>query len=141
MLYFAYGSNLLKSGMASRCPAAAPLGCALLHDHRLVFRTWADVEPAAGSVVKGGLWRITPHCLPALDAYEEVEAGLYRRTVLAVEAETAGLVEAMLYRMPATSSYAPPDPESLSAILLGCRDFGLEDAPVLAAAVAARRKS
>ena len=140
MLYFAYGSNLLRSGMAARCPAAVPVSRGVLRDYRLVFRTFADVEPAVGSHVAGGLWRITPACLAALDAYEEVHAGLYRRRVLAVEAAHGRPSDAILYRMCGAAA-APPEASYLAAILLGCRDFGLDDAPVLAAAEAARDAS
>ena len=84
MLYFAYGSNLHRADMLARCPAALPLGRARLPDHALVFRSWADVAPAPGRAVVGGLWRITPACAAALDAYEDVAGGLYRRWILPV---------------------------------------------------------
>lgn len=134
MLYFAYGSNLHRAGMLSRCPAAVPLGRALLPDHALVFRLWADVVPRPGSVVAGGLWHITADCEAALDTYEDVESGLYRRLMVPVRPEGgAGPVEALLYRMLARHE-APPEPDYLAVIREGCRDFGLDDAPVLAAA-------
>ena len=137
MLYFAYGSNLHRAAMLSRCPAALPLGRAALPDHRLVFRLWADVTPRPGMSVAGGLWRITPACLTALDAYEDVADGLYRRVVAAVRPEGAhDPVEALIYRMTATQE-APPEPGYLATLLVGCRDFGLDEAPVLAAAAAA----
>lgn len=134
MLYFAYGSNLHRAGMLSRCPAAVPLGRAVLPDHRLVFRLWADVAPRPGGSVAGGLWRITPACLAALDDYEDVAGGLYRRLAGAVRPEgAADPVEALVYRMAATHE-APPEPGYLAALLAGCCDFGLDEAPVRAAA-------
>ena len=137
MLYFAYGSNLHRAGMLLRCPAAVPLGRATLPAHALVFRSWADVEPRLGCTVAGGLWQITPACLSALDDYEDVEAGLYRRVVLPVRFEGASEdVEALVYRMTASHA-APPEPGYLAVIRDGCRDFGLDEAPVLRAAGAA----
>ena len=134
MFYFAYGSNLQRAGMLSRCPAAVPLGRALLPDHALVFRGWADVVPRAGANVAGGLWRITPACEAALDAYEEVSDDLYRRFLVAVSPDGAAEpVEALVYRMTATVE-ASPEPAYLAVIREGCRDFGLDEAPVLAAA-------
>lgn len=134
MLYFAYGSNLQRAGMLSRCPAALPLGRAVLADHGLVFRRWADVVPLAGAGVAGGLWRVTPACEAALDDYEDVAAGLYRRVLLPVWPEgAAGPVEALVYRMTATHM-ARPEPAYLATILAGCRDFGFDDAAVRAAA-------
>lgn len=137
MLYFAYGSNLNHAGMLGRCPAAVPLGRALLPGHALAFRLWADVEPRAGSAVAGGLWRITPACLTALDDYEDVAFGLYSRLSLPVCPEGAAEpVEALVYRMTATHG-APPEPGYLAVILAGCRDFGIDEGPVRDAAAAA----
>ena len=134
MLYFAYGSNLQRAGMLSRCPAAAPLGRAVLADHEIVFRLWADVAPRPGARVAGGLWRVTPACEAALDDYEDVGVGLYRRVMLPVWPEGASEpVEALVYRMDATHM-ARPEPGYLATILAGCRDFGLDDAAVRAAA-------
>ncbi len=137
MLYFAYGSNLWKAGMRSRCPAAAALGRAVLSDHRLVFRTWADVEPCFGAEVAGGLWRVTPTCEAALNLYEDVAHGLYRRVLAMVWPEGAAEpVEALVYRM-TDATREPPDPTYLASVVRGCRDFGLDDGAVLAAAVEA----
>lgn len=134
MLYFAYGSNLHHAGMRDRCPAAVPLGRASLPGHALAFRLWADVVPCPGSRVLGGLWRVTPACAAALDDYEDVAGGLYRRLVLpVVVAATGDRVEALVYRMAATHE-APPEPGYLATIVAGCGDFGLDPAPVLAAA-------
>ncbi|MGL4494164.1 MAG: gamma-glutamylcyclotransferase family protein, partial [Beijerinckiaceae bacterium] len=35
-LYFAYGANMDREGMAKRCPASKPLGLARLARHRFV---------------------------------------------------------------------------------------------------------
>jgi gamma-glutamylcyclotransferase (GGCT)/AIG2-like uncharacterized protein YtfP len=136
MLYFAYGSNLNRAGMRSRCPAAVPVGRALLRDHALVFRRWADVVPAPGCSVAGALWRITPACESALDDYEDVDGGLYRRLTLPVHPEgDIEPVAALVYRMTAAPA-APPDPAYLAVILQGCRDFGLDVAAVIDASAA-----
>ncbi len=137
MLYFAYGSNLHRAGMLSRCPAALALGRAVLPGHALAFRLWADVVPCPGTDVTGGLWRITPACAAALDDYEDVAGGLYGRTMLQVRPEgVAAPVTALVYRMTARGT-AAPEPDYLATILEGCRDFGLDAAAVLAAAAAA----
>ncbi len=137
MFYFAYGSNLWKSGMLERCPAAVPLGRAVLPAHRLVFRPWADVEARPGMEVAGGLWRVTPACGAALDLYEDVTGGLYRRVLASVWREGAAEpVQALLYRMDAATR-EPPDPAYLATVLQGCREFGLDDRAVLAAAAEA----
>lgn len=134
MLYFAYGSNLERAGMLSRCPAAVPLGRAVLRDYALTFRHWADILPAPGAHVAGGLWRITPDCAAALDDYEDIGSGLYRRLHLLVLPEGAAkTVEALVYQMNAAHE-APPEPAYLATILRGCRDFGIDEASALNAA-------
>ena len=62
MLYFAYGSNLSRSGMRQRAPGARAIGVAVLEGHRFVIGRdgWASVEPARGQCVYGVLWKITP---------------------------------------------------------------------------------
>lgn len=85
-LYFAYGANLDRVAMAQRCPRSAALGPARLDHHRFIIMAdgYATVIPASGAVVHGLLWDVPPDDLPALDDFEEVEAGLYRRTTLPI---------------------------------------------------------
>lgn len=96
--YFAYGSNLDRAGMARRCPGARPLGFAQLRDHRffIMANGYASVRHEPGAVVHGLLWAVTEPHLAALDAYEEIDSGLYRRTTVRVTVE-ADHVHALLY--------------------------------------------
>ncbi len=126
MHYFAYGSNLSVAAMKARCPAAVPISKATLPDHRLVFRTWADVEPCPGYSVPGVLWTITSACETALDLYEDVAGGLYRRLTVSVRRDgVAGPVQALMYRMD-RAGYEPPDRDTLSLIEAGYADFGMD---------------
>jgi gamma-glutamylcyclotransferase (GGCT)/AIG2-like uncharacterized protein YtfP len=86
-LYFAYGSNMSRAWMARLCPQAQALGPARLEDHRFMVMSggYASVLPQAGDVVHGVLWRIAPGDLDALDRYEDVAGGLYRRCMMGVE--------------------------------------------------------
>lgn len=70
MKYFAYGSNLNVGQMRWRCKNAVPLGPYTLQGYQLVFRFYADVIPATGKSVKGGLWEITEEHEKYLDKYE-----------------------------------------------------------------------
>jgi gamma-glutamylcyclotransferase (GGCT)/AIG2-like uncharacterized protein YtfP len=56
--------------MAARCPGAVCLGPAWITDYALVFRYFADIEPAAGNWCDGVLWEITDDNLRALDRLE-----------------------------------------------------------------------
>jgi hypothetical protein len=86
MIHFAYGSNMHHALMRRHAPGAQPLGVATLAGHRFVITAdgYASVAPAAGHEVHGLLWRITPRDRVTLDAWESVEAGLYRAETLPV---------------------------------------------------------
>jgi gamma-glutamylcyclotransferase (GGCT)/AIG2-like uncharacterized protein YtfP len=88
MLHFAYGSNMDRGLMRARCPDACVVGRALLQGYRFLITRdgYASVTPARGGVVYGLLWRISPRDLAALNAYENIDAGLFRRVLLAVQA-------------------------------------------------------
>jgi gamma-glutamylcyclotransferase (GGCT)/AIG2-like uncharacterized protein YtfP len=70
ILYFAYGMNTNRASMASRCPAAQPLGAAQLLAHRFRFAHHADVQIDRRAVTDGVLWSITEPCLISLDTLE-----------------------------------------------------------------------
>lgn len=86
MIYFAYGANMERAAMQRRCGAATPLGPAVLRGWRYVIaQGYGSVAPAAGMCVFGVLWRLTPRDLAALNAFESLDSGLYRRAMLTVE--------------------------------------------------------
>jgi cation transport regulator ChaC len=85
-LYFAYGANMERAAMRRRCGAAIPLGPAVLRGWRYVIaQGYGSVAPARGGGVFGVLWRLTPRDLAALNAFESLDTGLYRRAMLTVE--------------------------------------------------------
>ena len=100
-LYFAYGSNLNKSQMALRSPTAKALGSAYFPNWRLVFRGVADIEEADEA---------------ALDRYEGVSSGLYRKV------EINGM---LTYRMNQSGIHSPSS-YYFDTILNGYRDFSLD---------------
>ena len=78
---FAYGANLDPAGMRERCPSARPIGQACLENwhFRISNDGYASIAPRLGAMVHGVLWQITAKDEDALDAYEEVASGLYRK--------------------------------------------------------------
>jgi gamma-glutamylcyclotransferase len=88
-LYFAYGSNLSREQMRARCPGAAPVAAQTLPGFRLAFvgertQRWgrggvATVVPQAGECVHGALYRLNREDELALDGFEGVAGGAYRR--------------------------------------------------------------
>lgn len=137
VLYFAYGSNLNIADMRMRCPAAQPLRSLTIAGARLVFRRFADCVPEPGAACHGGLWRITPPCEAALDVYEELASGLYRKQVVVLTAPLDGELEVLMYVMNAVD-IAPPSPGYLEVLRHGYRDFGLPVAALDEAARASR---
>ena len=85
-LYFAYGANMERAAMARRCGSAMALGPAVLRGWRYVIAEgYGSVAPAPGMCVFGVLWRLNPRDLAALNIFESLDSGLYRRAMLTVE--------------------------------------------------------
>lgn len=136
-LYFAYGSNLNVAQMRLRCPNAVPFARFNYPNWKLAFRGVADIVPEPGAVVNGGLWRITAACEWALDRYEGVSSGLYTKeyfTVIYTDAETGEkkIEDCLVYVMGRGSSFEKPWTGYLNTIREGYKDFGLDEAPLLA---------
>lgn len=125
MLYFAYGSNLNIAQMARRCPRATPIRAFALKDWQLVFRGVADIVQKSGAVVWGGVWDITDECERALDRYEGLSSGLYRKVHGKLAQPIAGQTEMMFYVMNSEGIF-PPSEDYLDAIREGYRDFDLK---------------
>jgi gamma-glutamylcyclotransferase (GGCT)/AIG2-like uncharacterized protein YtfP len=117
-VYFAYGANMDPVHMAECCPGAVPLGPATLDGHRFAIAAggYGTVHPAAGRQVLGVLWRLSDSDLAALDKFEEVPAGLYRRGEAVLRRPEGGAVEAMLYQA-TDGSPGRPAPGYLERIL------------------------
>jgi gamma-glutamylcyclotransferase (GGCT)/AIG2-like uncharacterized protein YtfP len=122
-LHFAYGSNMSREPMRGRCPGAQPLGPSRLEGWRFVVTQdrYASVVPVPGSVVHGILWRLTPRDLAALDAYEDLDSGLYRARTLAVR-QGAGLRRARVY-VGRSATAGRPLPGYQEDIVAAARDW------------------
>lgn len=123
-LYIAYGSNLYKTQMRSRCPSARPLGKFMFKECRLVFRSVADLEYDAESETPCGLYAINRDDERALDGYEGVSAGVYFKSeqTIIFEGEKR---KALVYLMNSDGVY-PPSAEYANIIRRGYKDFGMD---------------
>lgn len=91
LLYFAYGSNMLRQRLDVRCPHLRLVDVATLADYRLTFDQYSPaddsgkggIEAAPGHVVHGVLWLLPRADLPTLDRAEARGRGYerVRRTV------------------------------------------------------------
>ena len=77
-LYFAYGSNMNPARMAKRCQGTIDLGGAVLRNHRVVERLYADIDFEEGADMQGVLYVITEEHLRQLDRFEGYPS-VYRR--------------------------------------------------------------
>lgn len=117
MLYFAYGMNTDRTGMAQRCPGALSLGHARLRDHSFRFAVHADVMPCHNSWVDGVLWVIDQQHLNSLDRVEGYP-WYYDRAELDVE-HRGQLVKAHCYRMQPGNDDAAPTQSYLDSVMRG----------------------
>jgi gamma-glutamylcyclotransferase (GGCT)/AIG2-like uncharacterized protein YtfP len=123
MIYFAYGANLCRTHMALWCPESKPVTQAVLPDHRLVFRFWADILACGGSEVHGALYEISARDLESLDEYEDCPSLYERRTVKVLTSD--GRREALTYQMRPGYVLAPPVEDYWHLLRKGYEDWGL----------------
>ena len=130
--YFAYGSNLSSVEMTRRCPGASLVGVAILPRHRFAIARagYATVVSDDWSLVHGVVWLITDRDEAALDRYEGLAEGLYRkerRWVELVAEPQRTPVQATLY---VATEGQPGRPRSgyLERVIAAARAQGLPDA-------------
>ena len=121
--YLAYGSNLNQDQMIQRCPGAKIIGSIYLNGFRLVFRGVADFEKDADSKLALGLWEITEDHEKALDRYEGVNSGLYKKILWLIEFKNIQY-KALIYKMNSDSIGSPYEPYK-ETIIDGFDDFKL----------------
>jgi gamma-glutamylcyclotransferase (GGCT)/AIG2-like uncharacterized protein YtfP len=120
--YFAYGSNLCAKQMTERCPAARERELVALPGWRFIInrRGVATLVPDAEEQVWGLVWHLTPACQAALDRYECVARGVYRR----VEVEVGG--EPALIYLAAEEQPRAPRKGYLEGIVNACELRGVD---------------
>ncbi len=129
-LYFAYGSNMSPAQMAMRCPGARAVGPAQLGDWRFHVNTRgsASILPDKGALVHGVLWRCTAAHFHALDKYEGIAWGNYRRRQVSIVMESGAFAPAVVYAGTRTYDGRARVRYMATAVLPGAREFGLPEA-------------
>ncbi len=138
--YFAYGSNMNLNQMAFRCPDAEVVEPVRLEGYCLAFRMSgggngvATILPKEGSSLEDVLWRISKRDEQRLDRYEGFPY-LYGKEAVTVIILDGVRREIMAYTMNSPFKDVPALPSSsyLEGILCGCRQNGINTAPVLEA--------
>ena len=114
--------------MFERCPDAIPVRSYELLGWKLIFRRSADIVPADGHTVLGGLYRIILTDELALDRYEGVHRGRYRRKNFLLGSQWA-----FTYVMNRSQAEEAPSPEYFALIERGYLDWKLPTAALVAA--------
>ena len=132
MFYFAYGSNLDKQQMKTRCPDCKPLYPAILPNYKLVFVGWsrlyqggtASIVRIRGSKVRGAVYEISEADLRRLDAAEGYPRERNRIKVIVFD-EDGTPIEALTFVKTGREEETKPSPEYAAIIYRGYRDWGL----------------
>lgn len=121
--YIAYGSNLNLKQMKMRCPAAKPVGQAMLENYKLIFNTHATIIKESGEKTPVGVFEITNDCEKHLDIYEGYPT-YYHKEYIDIKLNDS-IVNAMVYVMN-FEGYAMPDSSYVGSIGKGYEDFDLD---------------
>ena len=86
-LYFAYGSNMNRDQMNTRCPQARALAIAKFSEQRFLInsRGVATVVPEQGCSVYGIIWLLSHGDEASLDCYEGVKDEIYYKKIISVK--------------------------------------------------------
>jgi gamma-glutamylcyclotransferase (GGCT)/AIG2-like uncharacterized protein YtfP len=131
-LYFAFGANMDKDAMERRCPRSRPLGLARLMRHRLVAMSegFLTVVRDPRATVHGVLWDLALSDVAALDRFEEVVAGLYKK-VLQPVVTANGAKRALVY-LGANSGPGRAKAEYIVGVLASAKEWGMPEEGILA---------
>ena len=126
--YFAYGSNMEVDAMRERCPSARSLTAAILPnwEFRINERGFATVVRHPGKTVHGALWHLDSAAEAALDHYEALEEGLYRKEIHSVLVDGHPR-DAMVY-LATHSRPGRPHPGYLEGIIEAARGWDFPSA-------------
>jgi len=127
MKYIAYGSNMVRSQMAQRCPGAKLIGAGYLEGAQLEFYLHATVERSRikDSRVPVVVWEITKDHEERLDRYEGFPT-YYVKKRARVRMKDGSVIEGMVYVMRLIRT-APPMASYLQGIRKAYQEFGMED--------------
>lgn len=99
-IYFAYGANMDPVHMSASCPAAGHLGLAVLPGHAFGIAAGGlgTIRADPNARVRGVLWDLTAADEAALDEFEGLATGFYRKDTARVERHNGEMMAAMIYR-------------------------------------------
>lgn len=130
MYYFAYGSNMSRSQMKSRCPDSKLIGSGVLKSYRLDFlefsNRWqggcADVIPDPNSEVWGLVYKISTADIDRLDKFEG-NLIFYTRAALVIDLNESNKLTAEVYMLVNKKFFIPPTKEYLDILVEAANTF------------------
>jgi cation transport regulator ChaC len=124
--YFAYGSNMEMAQMVRRCPQARRVGRGVARHRSFVInrRGVATLRPQRNAETWGGIWRITAADEAALDRFEGVAFGCYRKTLASIRLDGGITLKALVYIDPVAED-GEPRLGYLPRVVRGALDFRL----------------
>lgn len=128
MYYFAYGSNLNKEQMMSRCPYAIPVARVKLHGYQLTFNRVADIVEEEQAITWGAIYTVFPEDLKNLDRYEGYP-NLYDKIPVVVEDDKGHSYQAFAYVLTIKGLNEPSD-GYYHIIKEGYRDWRIPQKPL-----------
>ncbi len=127
--YFAYGSNMDKNQMASRCPQTTLIAPGMLPGYRFMINSqgYATVIPEPGATVYGILWALNHPGEKVLDRYEGVQIGAYRKETINVVDLSSGQPRAALIYIAQDSHPGKPRKAYIDLILASAQRHKLPE--------------
>ena len=127
--YFAYGSNMNFEQMQTRCPGSVFLMPATLMRWRYFINSdgYAGIKKDDNSETYGCLWQLSEIHWQALDRYEGVREGCYRRSQLNVIAGANKTGKTVTGYLSNDESYGVPSKPYQSGVLRGAHQVGLPE--------------
>ena len=125
MIYVAYGSNMVESQMAIRCPEAKLIGTGYISGARLEFYLHATVEKTGDNRnrVPVAVWEINDRDERSLDRYEGYPS-YYGKERWTVHMTDGSEIDGMIYLMKMIRK-SPPHEQYYAGIANAYRKLGL----------------
>lgn len=127
--YIAYGSNLNKEQMQTRCPNSKIVGTSIIKNYRLLFKgsdnfSYLTIEKEDKCSLPVAIYSITKEDEIHLDEYEGFPSFYYKKEFsLEVDGKQ---IEAFAYIMDERNHIAKPSQHYLETCLQGYKDFGFD---------------
>ena len=127
MFYFAYGSNLWRWQMSTRCPGQREVAAGRLAGWRWIItaRGYASIVRSDADYVLGTVYDLSESDVRNLDRFEGVAQGNYRKETITVDVDGREL-GCLVYIDPVVREGRPKE-EYIARINNGIHDAGLAD--------------